>query len=58
MSLNNHKLVKKPYLIVSILMLVGYLGAFFLKEKKIVNKELGRFIRKYRYNKIFLYFFN
>tara|TARA_Y100000994_G_scaffold249496_1_gene261533 strand:- start:444 stop:1301 length:858 start_codon:yes stop_codon:yes gene_type:complete len=52
------KLVKKPYLIVSILMLVGYLGAFFLKEKKIVNKELGRFIRKYRYNKIFLYFFN
>ena len=44
--------VKKPYLILGFIMFIGYLCAFCMRHEKIVNKELGRFIRKYRYKKI------
>jgi len=44
---------KYPYGILSLAMFLGYMLAFFSREKRIVTKELGRFIRKYRYNKIF-----
>ncbi len=46
------KCFKKPYLILGIAMFLGYINAFFTRYNKIVDKDLGRFIRKYRYNKI------
>ena len=46
------KFFKKPYLILGVSMFVGYVSAFFSRYNKIVDKDLGRFIRKYRYNKL------
>jgi len=46
------KIFKKPYLILSLSMFVGYILSFLRRDKKIVNKDLGRFIRNYRYRKI------
>ena len=46
------KIYKKPYFILGLAMFFGYILSFFRREKRIVNKELGRFIRKYRYSKI------
>lgn len=46
------KLIKYPYFILSFALFYGYIYAFFSGCDRIVNKELGVFIRKYRYNKI------
>ena len=46
------KIIKKPYVILSLSMFLGYFVSFFRRERKIVNKDLGRFIRNYRYRKI------
>ncbi|MAQ69858.1 MAG: glycosyl transferase family 2 [Flavobacteriales bacterium] len=47
------KIFKYPYLLLGLSMLLGYLFAFLTRYERIVNKDLGRFIRKYRYQKIF-----
>ena len=47
------KVFRYPYVILAIAMFWGYMVAFFSREKRIVTKELGCFIRKYRYNQIF-----
>ncbi len=52
------KIFKRPYILLGITMLLGYLKGFFSRDKKIVNRDLGRFIRKYRYKKLFQYFIN
>ena len=41
-----------PYFLSGFSLLVGYLKAMIFFEKKIVSKELGVFIRLYRYRKI------
>ena len=46
------KSLKQPYLILGIAMFIGYVSAFFTRYEKIVGKDLGRFIRKYRYEQI------
>ena len=46
------RIFKKPYFILSLSMFIGYLISFLFRETKIVNKDLGSFIRKYRYRKI------
>ena len=46
------KFFKKPYFILGLAMFMGYLSAFFTRHEKIVGKDLGRFIRKYRYEQI------
>ena len=42
----------KPYLLLGFAMFLGYMIAVFTGYKKIVNKDLGRFIRKYRYRQM------
>ena len=46
------KSLKQPYLILGIAMFIGYVSAFFTRYDKIVGKDLGRFIRRYRYKQI------
>ncbi len=46
------KICKKPYFILGLAMFCGYIVSFFRREEKIVNQDLGKFIRKYRYSKI------
>ncbi len=46
------KSFKQPYLLLGIAMFIGYVSAFFTRYDKIVSKDLGRFIRKYRYEQI------
>ena len=46
------KSFKQPYLLLGIAMFIGYVSAFFTRYEKIVSKDLGRFIRKYRYEQI------
>ena len=46
------KSLKQPYLLLGIAMFIGYVSAFFTRYDKIVSKDLGRFIRKYRYEQI------
>ena len=41
-----------PFIILSFVLFFGYISAFFSNENKIVSKELGKFIRKYRYRKM------
>ena len=41
-----------PYIISGLSLFFGYLKAMFCFEEKIVSKDLGVFIRKYRYKKI------
>ncbi len=48
---------KKPYLILGLYMLWGYCMASWNRRDRIVSKELGIFIRKYRYKKLFEKFF-
>ena len=48
----------RPYFVLSIAMFMGYIFAFLTKHPKIVQPELGKFIRKYRYEKILQRFFN
>ncbi len=52
------KFFKKPYILLGLIMLIGYLSAFLNKERKIVDRELGQFIRRYRYKKISKYLIN
>ena len=47
------KVFKFPYFLLGISMFVGYLFAFVTRHERIVNKDLGNFIRRYRYKKIF-----
>ena len=42
----------KPYIIQGGAIFLGYLYALLTREKKIVDKKLGSYIRQYRYNKI------
>ncbi len=42
----------KPYIIQGLAILFGYCYAFLFREEKIIDKKLGKFIRKYRYSKI------
>lgn len=51
------KVFKSPYFLLGLFMLLGYLFSFFSRHEKIVNKDLGRFIRQYRYRKIFQRFY-
>lgn len=46
------KCVKRPYLLLAIVMFLGYLKAFLNRDQLIVSRELGSFIRKYRYKKL------
>ncbi len=41
-----------PYIISALFLFLGYIKSMIFFEKKIVSKELGVFIRKYRYKKI------
>lgn len=43
---------RKPIILGSILFVIGYLKAFLKREPKLIEKDLGRFIRKYRYKQI------
>ena len=52
------RLLWKPYIIQGIAILCGYFYAFLFREEKIIDKKLGRFIRKYRYSKIIARFTN
>ena len=45
-------ILKSPYFLLSLSMLLGYLTAFCSQKQYIVSKDLGKFIRKYRYKKI------
>ena len=47
------KVFKSPYFLLGVSMFLGYLFAFFTRHERIVNKDLGNFIRRYRYKKIF-----
>ncbi len=47
------KVFKFPYFLLGASMFLGYLFAFFSRHERIVNKDLGKFIRRYRYKKIF-----
>jgi len=44
---------KQPYLISGLSLIAGYCYAFFTRHERIVPKDLGLFIRRYRYQKIF-----
>jgi len=46
------RLLWKPYIIQGLGVLYGYCYAFLSREEKIIDKKLGKFIRKYRYSKI------
>tara|TARA_Y100000589_G_scaffold332251_1_gene390786 strand:- start:3383 stop:4249 length:867 start_codon:yes stop_codon:yes gene_type:complete len=46
------KIIKKPYFLISIYLVAGYLYSFFIRNEQIKNKDLGKFIRRYRYKKI------
>lgn len=46
------RLFWKPYIIQGLAILCGYCYAFLSREEKIINKQLGKFIRSYRYKKI------
>ena len=41
-----------PYILSALFLFLGYMKSMIFFEKKIVSKELGFFIRKYRYKKI------
>ncbi len=47
------KVFKSPYFILACSLIVGYCYAFLTCHERIVDKDLGVFIRKYRYQKIF-----
>tara|TARA_B110000902_G_C14131848_1_gene522306 strand:- start:47 stop:910 length:864 start_codon:yes stop_codon:yes gene_type:complete len=51
------RLLWKPYIIQGIAIFTGYFYAFFTNEEKIITKDLGKFIRYYRYTKIKEMFF-
>ena len=42
----------KPYLIQGLALFYGFIYALVTREKKIVDEELGKYIRSYRYKKI------
>ncbi len=44
--------IRKPYLLLFFAMFFGYCVSFFNRHEKIVSKDLGAFIRNYRYKKI------
>jgi poly-beta-1,6-N-acetyl-D-glucosamine synthase len=44
---------QKPYIIMSLSYVSGYLKAYFLREPKYVNKGLAKFIRSYHYQRLF-----
>ena len=46
------RLLWKPYIIQGLAILCGYCYAFLSREEKIIDKKLGKFIRRYRYSKI------
>jgi len=46
------RLLWKPYIIQGLAILWGYCYAFLSREEKIIDKKLGKFIRRYRYSKI------
>ena len=46
------RFIWKPYIIQGLAILFGYCYAFLFREEKIIDKKLGKFIRKYRYSKI------
>lgn len=46
------RLLWKPYIIQGLAILWGYCYAFLNREEKIIDKKLGKFIRRYRYSKI------
>ncbi|MAZ58124.1 MAG: glycosyl transferase family 2 [Flavobacteriales bacterium] len=52
------KVFKFPYLLLGLFMCLGYVYAFLTRYERIVNKDLGKFIRKYRYKKIVQRFSN
>ena len=41
-----------PFIILGFVLFLGYIAAFFSNENKIVSRDLGKFIRMYRYKKI------
>ena len=47
------KIPQKPYFLLAFSLLSGYIYSFFIRNEQIKNKDLGRFIRNYRYKKIF-----
>ncbi len=52
------KIFKSPYFLLSIAMLWGYIYAYFKGYNFIVSKDLGQFIRSYRYQSIFKKYFS
>jgi len=46
------KMFKYPYGLLGLFMFMGYMVSFLSRNKYIVNKDLGQFIRNYRYKKI------
>jgi len=46
------RLLKKPFIIGGLFFFIGYLISFFKRESNIVDKDLGKFIRKMNYKKI------
>lgn len=46
------KSCKPPYILLGLVMFFGYFLAFCTRYTKIVDKDLGKFIRQYRYKKI------
>ena len=43
---------RKPLIFGSMLFVIGYLKAFLKGEPKLIEKDLGRFIRKFRYTQV------
>ncbi len=46
------RLFWKPYIIQGLAIFAGYFYALFTREERIINPQLGTFIRSYRYSKI------
>ena len=47
------KITQRPYFLLAFSLLSGYIYSFCIRNEQIKNKDLGRFIRNYRYKKIF-----
>ena len=47
------RLVRKPYVGGAFCFLYGYLRAFFSRTPRIIDKQLGRFINRFHYKRIF-----
>lgn len=47
------KFIKKPYILSGSALIIGYLYAYFAGDRKVVDENLGKFINKFHFKRIF-----